>query len=567
MSKSKASISLVIETLYAVAGDPDRWEQVIEALDVPPEPADLRVADEGARLVRAAAIRAEPTQGRVGVIVIGTGGGAVAANPAGEFLFSKRLGAIESRGLRFLDPVNHEALAQARRRLRETATRQVIVKFLMSEDEGPHFAYVTPVQSLPPDLAAGLKPLALGTDPLADGGVAVVFPAAEATDRLWVSVRESFGLTPAETRLAARLKDGLTLKEAADELSVSVNTVRNQLRAVFDKMGLNRQSELVRALTQLSSLAGAFEAPGDRHFSPAIFATEKAAASGAPPVQIHRLPDGRAFAWRDYGDPRGKPVLCVMQDIGSSLLTRGTDNLARDLGLRLVVPERAGAGRSDPHPRYSFQNAAADYVALARSLGLDGVQVAAIADGSPYAVELARQLGDSVSRVLLLSGRTPGPQEEREEDARHLMTLFWRRISRNAWLSDMMFETLRLTLHRRQFDRFSKAAASAPADAAYLQANPEIVDFMFEYTRESLAVTARGASDAIRCAARPTNRDLAGLAAPIILWHGAEDSMTTVEEMRDWLGAHLTEVRVVPDIGRFLAYSHWAEVMAWFAEG
>ena len=395
----------------------------------------------------------------------------------------------------------------------------------------------------------------------------MVFPAAEATDRLWVSVRESFGLTPAETRLAARLKDGLTLKEAADELSVSVNTVRNQLRAVFDKMGLNRQSELVRALTQLSSLAGAFEAPGDRHFSPAIFATEKAAASGAPPVQIHRLPDGRAFAWRDYGDPRGKPVLCVMQDIGSSLLTRGTDNLARDLGLRLVVPERAGAGRSDPHPRYSFQTAAADYVELARSLGLDGVQVAAIADGSPYAVELARQLGDSVSRVLLLSGRTPGPQEEREEDSRHLMTLFWRRISRNAWLSDMMFETLRLTLHRRQFDRFSKAAASAPADAAYLQANPEIVDFMFEYTRESLAVTARGASDAIRCAARPTNRDLAGLAAPIILWHGAEDSMTTVEEMRDWLGAHLTEVRVVPDIGRFLAYSHWAEVMAWFAEG
>src|SRR5690349_21318308 len=107
MSSSKASISLVIETLYAVAGDPDRWEQVIDALDVPPEHADPRAADEGVRMVRAAAVRGD--QGRVGVIVIGTGGGATAANAAGEAVFSKRLGVIESRGLKFLNPVNHEA--------------------------------------------------------------------------------------------------------------------------------------------------------------------------------------------------------------------------------------------------------------------------------------------------------------------------------------------------------------------------------------------------------------------------------------------------------------------------
>jgi DNA-binding CsgD family transcriptional regulator/pimeloyl-ACP methyl ester carboxylesterase len=563
MSGSKASVSLVIETLYAVAADPERWEQMVEALGGASGEADPPAAEEGMRHVRAVGL-APAQQASVGVIVVGMGGGVVAANPAGRAVFARRLGAIDARGLKFLDASNHEALSQARRRLKETSGRQVIVKFIQAEDEGPHFAYVTPLEALPAWLSDSLSPpVASGMD----GAVAVVFPAAEATDRLWTSVRESFGLTAAETRLAARLKDGLTLKEAADELSVSVNTVRNQLRAIFDKMGLNRQSELVRALTQLSALAGAFDGPArPEPWAPAVLATRRSAIESAPPVQIHRLADGRAFAWRDYGDLDGKPVLCVMQDIGSSLLTPETDRLARELGLRLVTPERAGAGRSDPHPRYGFATAGADYVELARALGLDGVQVAAIADGSPYGMEVARQLGDSASRVLLISGRVPGPQVERAEDRPHLMTLFWRRISRNAWLSDLVFEALRATLNRRQFDRMSRAAASAPADAAYLRAHPEIVDFMFEYTKESLALTARGAADAIRCAARPYHADYSDLAAPVTVWHGAEDSMNSVAEIEAWLGDRLTELRVVPDIGRFLAYRHWTEILAWFAE-
>ena len=86
---------------------------------------------------------------------------------------------------------------------------------------------------------------------------------------------------------------------------------------------------------------------------------------------------------------------------------------------------------------------------------------------------------------------------------------------------------------------------------------------MVEYTREALAVSARGASEAIRCAARPSRLDLSGLTAPITLWHGQDDAMTSPDEMRAWLGDHLKAVRIVPNIGRFLGYSHWEEIMAW----
>uniref|UniRef100_UPI002869EDB1 LuxR C-terminal-related transcriptional regulator n=1 Tax=Phenylobacterium sp. TaxID=1871053 RepID=UPI002869EDB1 len=528
---AKASMSLVIEAMYAVAADPQRWEQMVEALDLDVGVGDPALSQEGARLVRAAAAR--PDGGHVGVILVSRGGGVIAGNPAGEAVFLHRLGVIEARGLRFLNPSNHEALDQARRRLRETGARQVIVKFLQGADDGPHFAYVTPARALPPGLAATLPAAAMAGEDL----TAIVFPAVETTDRLWSSVRDSFGLTPAETRLAARLKNGMTLKEAADDLSITVNTVRNQLRAVFDKMGLNRQSELVRALTQLSSLANAFEAPsGDQPWSPAIFATGKGAADTAPPVQIFRLADGRALAWRDYGDPLGKPVLVMVADVASSLLPRGTDALARDLGLRLVTPERAGCGRSDPHPDFGIQTVAADSVALCRHLKLEGLQVGSMMDGTVYALEAARQLGDTVSRILAVSGRTPGPQVERARDAGHTMTLFWRRISRNPWLSDMVFEMMRVSLNRRQIERYAAGAASAPADAAHLKAHPELLDFIADYMRETVAVTSKGAADAVRCAAASRQVDLTGLAAPVTLWYGEDDPMQDVGEVVAWLG-------------------------------
>ena len=551
MPQDKSGVSTVIEALYAVAADPAQWEQVIEALAAPDA-------------VRPATAMRPPAPGgeRVCVVLLGARGGAVAANAAGRGAFERRLGGLEARGLRFLNASNHEALDRARRRLAEISAGQVIVKFTDAENDGPFFAYVMPASALPAALSQGVQPLSADDDAGAAGAMALVFPAVDSTDRLWSSVRQSFGLTGAELRLAARLAEGLTLKEAAQDLDVSVNTLRNQLRAVFEKMGLNRQSELVRALTQLSSLASAFEGGEARAFAPAIVATELSARESAPPLRVFAR-DGRSIGWRDYGDPQGEPVLTVMPDLSSSLLRRGSHGLARDLGLRLIVLERAGVGRTDPLPRFSFESAAEDYVALHRELGLGPAAMVVFSDGAPYGLAAAAALGGDIERILLVTGRRPGPQTERAEDAGHLMTLFWRRISRNAWLSDMVFEILRHGLNRAQFERFAQAAASAPGDSAYLRSHPELIDFMVEYTREALAVSARGASEAIRCAARPSRLDLSGLTAPITLWHGQDDAMTSPDEMRAWLGDHLKAVRIVPNIGRFLGYSHWEEIMAW----
>jgi len=61
-------------------------------------------------------------------------------------------------------------------------------------------------------------------------------------------IGELFGLTQAESRLAVCLMQGMTLGKAAESLSVTRNTARNQLQSVFSKVGVSRQADLVRSL-------------------------------------------------------------------------------------------------------------------------------------------------------------------------------------------------------------------------------------------------------------------------------------------------------------------------------
>ncbi|WP_077035807.1 helix-turn-helix transcriptional regulator [Pelomonas sp. KK5] len=59
-------------------------------------------------------------------------------------------------------------------------------------------------------------------------------------------IRRLFDLTHAEASLAVLLTNGLTLDEASEQLNIRRNTARAHLRSIFSKMGVTRQTELVR---------------------------------------------------------------------------------------------------------------------------------------------------------------------------------------------------------------------------------------------------------------------------------------------------------------------------------
>jgi DNA-binding CsgD family transcriptional regulator len=59
-------------------------------------------------------------------------------------------------------------------------------------------------------------------------------------------LRATCGLTPAECRVALLLSDGHAPRVIAEMIGVTENTVRSQIKSIFSKTGVRRQSELIR---------------------------------------------------------------------------------------------------------------------------------------------------------------------------------------------------------------------------------------------------------------------------------------------------------------------------------
>ena len=113
---------------------------------------------------------------------------------------------------------------------------------LRRQQGGTHAVLVAPLA--PQHAMAAGVPLALvlATDP------------AEAPRTLGRTLIELYGFSQAEAYLAVLLGRGLTLKEAATERAVGIETVRSQLRSLLHKAGLHRQADLVRLLGRLPEL-------------------------------------------------------------------------------------------------------------------------------------------------------------------------------------------------------------------------------------------------------------------------------------------------------------------------
>ncbi|HEY5963077.1 MAG TPA: hypothetical protein VIU42_03580, partial [Xanthobacteraceae bacterium] len=62
---------------------------------------------------------------------------------------------------------------------------------------------------------------------------------------------ESFGMTPAEAKLAAIVAEGVSLEEAASRLGIARETARAQIKSVFGKTDTRRQSELAARLAAM----------------------------------------------------------------------------------------------------------------------------------------------------------------------------------------------------------------------------------------------------------------------------------------------------------------------------
>ena len=121
---------------------------------------------------------------------------------------------------------------------------------------------------------------------------------------------------------------------------------------------------------------------------------------------------GRRVAVVEHGDPAGLPVFLFHGTPASRLGHGFADRPGRERGARVIVPDRAGIGRSDPVPDRSVVGYAAEVTALADALGIDRFAVVGYSAGASYAIAVAAGAPARVRGVGLMAGA--GPVDDRD---------------------------------------------------------------------------------------------------------------------------------------------------------
>ncbi|HVZ43368.1 MAG TPA: helix-turn-helix transcriptional regulator [Ramlibacter sp.] len=114
------------------------------------------------------------------------------------------------------------------------------------------------IPALPGEEAMLLAVTPIGRPTQVGGRTAVLVMAsrlAAPAATLHEVLRGMFGLTGAEVRLAHGFAEGLSILEVAQRHRIKVETVRGQLKSLFAKLGVRRQSELTRLVVGMHSLA------------------------------------------------------------------------------------------------------------------------------------------------------------------------------------------------------------------------------------------------------------------------------------------------------------------------
>ncbi|MCC6391802.1 MAG: alpha/beta hydrolase [Bryobacterales bacterium] len=259
------------------------------------------------------------------------------------------------------------------------------------------------------------------------------------------------------------------------------------------------------------------------------------------------LPDGRRLGYALYGDPYGTPVLYFHGGLSSRLDIAFGDEASRLAHVRLIAIDRPGIGLSDPHPDAVLPDWAVDVRCFADTLGLERFCVLAWSAGAPYALACAHQLPARVTRTGIVAGI--GPLLDREairqlgliEDR-----LLYPLCRRMPWLAALVLRAASWLPPR--VARFCVLAQfTSPSDREIFSSlTPrEATGFFYEAVRNGPA----GVIEDYRTTGRDWRFTPAEIAGEVIFWHGAEDRLAPVSNVRA-LAAEIPRARLIVSPGR-----------------
>jgi pimeloyl-ACP methyl ester carboxylesterase len=241
-------------------------------------------------------------------------------------------------------------------------------------------------------------------------------------------------------------------------------------------------------------------------------------------TSVITLADGRALSYVVAGAESG-PLIAVLDGPCSRGLGRAVAPTARDIGIRLVIPDRPGSHDSTPQQGRRIADWPADHLALLDALGAERAGILGQSGGTPYAIAVAAAAPDRTTGLALLGALAPlTDPAARREAGRQLRT--------GAFLARRLPFILRAGLNRAAKQLPDSAIAQLPEHERPFMDDPWIRDIHLRTSAEILG-NPDATIDEIRLLAGPWGiaPPRAGV-VPTALWTGALETTHTPAHAR-----------------------------------
>jgi pimeloyl-ACP methyl ester carboxylesterase len=272
------------------------------------------------------------------------------------------------------------------------------------------------------------------------------------------------------------------------------------------------------------------------------------------------LADGRTLGYGLYGANDG-PLVVVLDGPGSRGLARLMVPSAVRLGIKLLVPDRPGFGRSTPTPGRSFGEVSEDLLALIDRLGFRRFGLIAQSGGTPYALALATAAGDRATGLAFIGAMAqPTERHALRDVARPVRTMFVL-ARRTPWLLRPLCNALaRQNVNDPEAAARRYADTVPPADRRVLD-DPTLWAIHASSTAEIVSRPDALARE-IRTLVRSWGIEYERISAPAALWVGQLDR-THPPNMSHSLAKLLGQapVTIVPGAATFAMLSCYPDVL------
>jgi pimeloyl-ACP methyl ester carboxylesterase len=245
--------------------------------------------------------------------------------------------------------------------------------------------------------------------------------------------------------------------------------------------------------------------------------------------------DGSVIAVEVAGKPDGVPVLLCHGLADSRLSALQLDDVAAELGLRVIAPDRPGSGRSDPRPLRTLADWARDAALVLDAMGVGSAAVAGISAGGPFAAACAAAIPGRVRSLTLIAALGPPAWPTQGMAAGERLSL---EVARRAPAFGGWFLGRLARLARSNPGLFLRVATSELPDADRRAiGQPAMRDaFLANYT-EAFRNDSQGVAQDLRVLSHPWGFQLGAIRVPTSVHHGEADTTVPPEHARRYAQA------------------------------